>query len=120
MANQNSILLSNDLETLDSLDRNTDTVLFSGNTDTVSALVSYITPKLTSLIYKYACFIDNNKHRTKKSYYFCEYCEPLDPKGHYPLTYSPKLHFKREHDINWTIAKNKSYIILQDHIEDLV
>jgi hypothetical protein len=61
MADQNSILLSNNSETLDSLDRNTNTILFSGNTNTILALVSHITPKLTSLIYKHACLINDNK-----------------------------------------------------------
>jgi hypothetical protein len=120
MANQNSILLSNDSKTLNSLDKNTDTVLFSGDTDTVSALVSYTTPKLTSLIHKHARLADNDKRRTKKGYYFYKYCEPLDPKGYYPLIYGLKLHLKREHDINWTIAKNKSRTTLQDYVKDSV
>jgi len=120
MANQDSILLSNDFKTLNSLNRNTDTVLFTGDTDTVSTSVSYTTPKLTSPIHKHARFTDDNERHTKKGYYFCKYCEPLDPKGYYPLTRGLKLHLKREHDINWIIAKNKSYIILQDHVKDLV
>ena len=112
MANQNSILLSNDSKTLDSLDKNTDTVLLSGDTDTVLASESHTTPKLTSLIYKQACLIDDNKCHTKKGYYFCKYCEPSDPKGYYPLTRGLKLHLKREHDIDWTTAKNKSCMTL--------
>ena len=100
MANQNPILLSNDFKTFNSLNRNTNTVLFSGNSDIVLALVSYTTPKLTSLIYKYAYLIDNNKRHIKKGYYFYKYCEPLDPKGYYPLIRGLKLHLKREHDIN--------------------
>ena len=111
MANQDSILLSNDFKTLNSLNRNTNTIL---------TLVSYIIPKLTSLIYKYARLIDNNKRYIKKGYYFYKYCEPLDPKGYYPLIRGLKLYLKREHNINWIIAKNKSYIILQDYIKDLV
>ena len=85
MANQNPILLSNDFETLNSLNRNTDTILFSGNSNTILALVSYITPKLTSLIYKHARLIDDDERYIKKGYYFYKYCEPLDPKGYYPL-----------------------------------
>ena len=100
MANQNPILLSNDFETLDSLNRNTNTVLFSGNSNTISALVSHTTPKLTSSIYKYTRLIDDDKRHIKKGYYFYKYCEPSDPKGYYPLTRSLKLHLKREHDIN--------------------
>jgi len=65
MSNQNSILLSNDSETLDSLNKNTDTVLFSGDTDTISASVSHTTPKLTSSIHKHAYLADDNKHHTK-------------------------------------------------------
>ena len=120
IANQNPILLSNNFESLNSPNRNTNTVLFSGNSDTILASVSYITPKLTSLIHKHTRLIDNDKRRIKKGYYFCKYCEPLDPKGCYPLTRGLKLHLKREHDINWIIAKNKSYITLRDYIEDLV
>jgi hypothetical protein len=120
MANQNPILLSNNFKTLNSLNRNTNTVLFSGNSNTILALVSYTTPKLTSLIYKYARLIDDDKRRTKKGYYFYKYYKPLDPKGYYPLTRGLKLYLKREHNINWIIAKNKSYITLQDYIEDLV
>jgi hypothetical protein len=60
MANQNPTLLSNDFKTLNSLNRNTNTVLFSGNSDTISALVSHTTPKLTSLIYKHAYLIPSN------------------------------------------------------------
>ncbi len=112
MANQDSILLSNDFKTLNSLNRNTNTILFTGDTNTILTLVSYITPKLTSLIYKYARLIDNDKRYTKKGYYFCKYCEPLDPKGYYPLIYGLKLHLKREHNINWIIAENKSRITL--------
>ena len=112
MANQDSILLSNDFKTLNSLNRNTNTVLFTGDTNTILTLVSYITPKLTSLIYKHARLIDNNKRYIKKGYYFYKYCEPLDPKGYYPLTYGLKLHLKREHDIDQITAKNKSRIIL--------
>jgi len=94
------IYLFNDLKTLNSLNKNTNTALFSSNTDTVSALISYITPKLTSLIYKYVYLIDNNKYYIKKGYYFCKYCEPLNPKGYYPLIYGLKLHPKREYNIN--------------------
>ena len=83
-------------------------------------MVFYITPKLTSLIHKHTYLADNNKRYIKKGYYFCKYCEPLDPKGYYPLTRGLKLHLKREHDINWTTAKNKSCIILQDYTKDLV
>ena len=100
MANQNSILSSNDFETLDSLNKNTDTVLFSGDTDTISASVSYTTPKLTSSIHKHAHLVNNNERHTKKGYYFCKYCEPSDPKGYYFSIYSLKLHFKREYNIN--------------------
>ena len=100
MANQNSILLSNDSKTLDSLDKNTDTVLLSGDTDTVLASVSHTTPKLTSLICKHAHLANDDKYYTKKGYYFCKYCEPSDPKGYYPLTCGLKLHLKREHDID--------------------
>ena len=120
MANQNSILLSNDLETLNSLNRNTDTVLFTGDTNTVLTLVSCTTPKLTFLIHKHARLADDDERHTKKGYYFCKYCKPLDPKGCYPLTRGLKLHLKREHDIDQTIAENKSYMILQDHAKDLV
>ena len=120
MANQNPILLSNDFETLDSLNRNTDTVLFSSDSDIVSALVSYTTPKLTSLIHKHARLADDDERRIKKGYYFYKYCEPLDSKGYYLLTHSLKLHFKREHDIDWTTAKNKSYTILRDYAKDSV
>ena len=112
MANQNSILLSNDSETLDSLDRNTDTVLFSGDTDTVSASVSRTTPKLTSSIHKHACLADDDERCIKKGYYFYKYCEPLNPKGYYFLTRGLKLHLKREHDIDWTTAENKSRMTL--------
>jgi len=94
------IYLFNDLKTLNSLNRNTDTVLFTGDTDTVLTLVSCITLKLTSLIHKHACPIDNNKCCTKKGYYFCKYYKPLDPKGCYSLIYSLKLHLKREYNIN--------------------
>jgi hypothetical protein len=111
MANQNSILLSNNSETLNSLNRNTDTIL---------ALVSYTTPKLTSLIHKHARLTDDDERRTKKGYYFYKYCEPLDPKGYYPLTRGLKLHLKREHDIDWIIAENKSRTTLRDHAKDLV
>ena len=100
MANQNPILLSNNFKTLNSLNRNTNTVLFSGDSDTVSALVSYTIPKLTSSIYKHAYLADDNKRHTKKGYYFCKYCKPLNPKGYYPLIYSLKLHFKKEYNIN--------------------
>ena len=62
--------------------------------------MSYIIPKLTSLIHKHARLADNDKCYIKKSYYFYKYCEPLDPKGHYPLIRSLKLHLKREHDID--------------------
>src|SRR6266566_8206776 len=93
------IYLFNDLKTLNSLNRNTDTILFSGNTNTILALVFYITPKLTSLIYKHACLINNNKRHIKKGYYFYKYYKSLDPKGCYPLIYSPKLHLKREYNI---------------------
>ena len=108
MANQDPILLSNNLKTLNSPNRNTNTVLFSGDSDTVLASVSRITPKLTSSIYKHACLVDDDKRYTKKGYYFCKYCKPSDPKGYYPLMCSLKLHLKREHNINWIIAKNKS------------
>ena len=120
MANQDPILLSNNLKTLNSPNRNTNTVLFSGDSNTVSALVSYIIPKLTSLIHKHAHLIDDNKRCMKKGYYFYKYCEPLDPKGYYPLTRGLKLYLKREYNINWITAKNKSYTTLRDHIEDLV
>ena len=100
MANQNFILLSNDFETLDSLDRNTDTVLFSGDTDTVSASVSCTTPKLTSLIHKHACLADDDERCIKKGYYFYKYCEPLNPKGYYSLMCGLKLYLKREHNID--------------------
>ena len=120
MANQNSILLSNNSKTLNSLNRNTDTILFSGDTNTALALVSYITPKLTSLIYKHTRLIDDDKRYIKKGYYFYKYCEPLDPKGYYPLTCGLKLYLKREYNINWIIAENKSYTILQDYIKDLM
>ena len=120
IANQDPILLSNDFKTLDSLNRNTNTILFSSNRDTILALVSHIIPKLTSLIHKHARLADNNERRMKKGYYFYKYCEPLDPKGYYPLTRGLKLHLKREHDIDWIAAKNKSYMILRDYIEDLV
>ena len=120
MANQNSILLSNDFETLNSLNRNTNTILFTGDTNTVLTLVSRITPKLTSLIHKHACLVDDDERYIKKGYYFCKYCEPLDPKGYYPLTRGLKLHLKREHNINQIIAENKSYITLRDYIKDLV
>ena len=100
MANQNFILLFNDLKTLNSLDRNTNTILFSGDTDTISASVFYTTPKLTSSIHKHACLTNDNKCYIKKGYYFCKYCEPLNPKGYYFLTYNFKLHLKREHNIN--------------------
>ena len=100
MANQNSIHLFNDFKTLNSLNRNTNTVLFSNNTNTVSASIFYTTPKLTSSIHKHTCLADDNKRHTKKGYYFCKYCEPLDPKGCYPLTHGLKLHLKREHNIN--------------------
>ena len=103
MANQNSILLSNDFETLDSLNR---------NTDTISASVSHTTPKLTSLIHKHACLANNNEYHTEKGYYFYKYYKPSDPKGYYPLIYGLKLHLKREHDIDWIIAENKSCITL--------
>ena len=100
MANQNSILLFNNFKILNSLNRNTNTALFSSNTDAVLALVFYIIPKLTSLIHKYTCLIDNNECHIKKGYYFYKYCEPLNPKGYYPLIYSLKLHLKREYNIN--------------------
>ena len=100
MANQNPILLFNDFESLNSPNRNADTVLFSGNSDTILALVSCTTPKLTSLIYKYACLADDDKRRIKKGYYFYKYCKPLNFKGYYPLTRSLKLHLKREYNIN--------------------
>ena len=100
MANQNPILLSNDFKTLNSFNKNTDTVLFSGDSNTVSALVFYITSKLTFLIYKYVYLVNDNKRYIKKGYYFCKYCKPLDFKGYYFLIYSLKLHFKREYDIN--------------------
>jgi len=100
MANQNSLLTSNDFETLDSLDRNADTALFSSNTDAISTLVSRTIPKLTSSIHKHARLADDEERRTKKGYYFYKYCEPLDPQGHYPSTYSLKLHLKREHNID--------------------
>ena len=70
IANQNSILLSNNSKTLYSLNRNTNTILFSSDTNTALALVSHITPKLTSLIHKHACLIDDDKHLIKKGYYF--------------------------------------------------
>ena len=98
MANQNPILLSNNFKSLNSPNRNTDTILFSGNSDTVLALVSYITPKLTSLIHKHAYLTDNDKRCIKKGYYFYKYCEPLDPKGYYPLIYSLKIYLKREYN----------------------
>ena len=120
MANQDPILLSNNLKTLNSPNRNTNTVLFSGDSNTISASVSRTTPKLTSSIHKHARLADDDKRCIKKGYYFCKYCEPLDPKGYYPLTRGLKLHLKREYNINWIIAKNKSYTILRDHIEDLV
>ena len=120
MANQDSILLSNDFKTLNSLNRNTNTILFTSDTNTILTLVSYIIPKLTSLIYKYTYLIDNNKHYIKKGYYFYKYCEPLDPKGYYPLTRGLKLHLKREYNINQTTAKNKSCTTLRDYIKDLV
>jgi hypothetical protein len=88
IANQNPILLSNDFKTLNSLNRNTNTVLFSSNSNTILALVSYTIPKLTSLIYKHARLIDNDERHIKKGYYFYKYYKPLDPKGYYPLTYS--------------------------------
>ncbi len=91
---------TNDFKTLNSLNRNTNTVLFTGDTDTVLTLVSCTTPKLTSLIYKHACLINNNKRHIKKGYYFCKYYKPLDPKGCYSLIYSLKLHLKREYNIN--------------------
>ena len=81
------------------------------NTNAVLALVFYIILKLTFLIYKYACLADNNNYHIKKSYYFYKYYKPLNPKGRYSLIYSLKLHFKREYNIDWIIAKNKSYII---------
>ena len=112
MANQDSILLSNNFKTYNSLNRNTNTVFFSGDTNTILASVSYTTPKLTSSIHKHAYFIDNDKRYIKKGYYFCKYCEPLDPKGYYSLIYSLKLYLKREHNINQIIAKNKSCITL--------
>ena len=40
MANQNSILASNNFKTLNSFSGNTDTALFSGDTNAVLALVS--------------------------------------------------------------------------------
>jgi len=82
------------------LNRNTNTVLFTSDINTISTLVSYTTPKLTSLIHKHAYLADNNKRYIKKGYYFCKYRKPLDPKGYYPLTRSLKLHLKREHNIN--------------------
>jgi hypothetical protein len=82
MANQNSILL------------------FTSDTDTVSTLVSHITPKLTSLSRKHTRLVDDGEYYIKKGYYFYKYYKPLDPKGYYPLMYSLKLHLKREHDIN--------------------
>ena len=100
MANQNPILLSNNFKSLNSPNRNTDTVLFSGDSNTVLALVSRTTPKLTSLIHKHARLTDNDERRIKKGYYFYKYYEPLDPKGYYPLTRGLKLHLKREHDID--------------------
>ena len=112
IANQNYILLSNNLKTLNSLNRNTNTILFNGTTNNILALVSCIISKLTSLIYKYAYLIDNNKRYIKKGYYFYKYYKPLDPKGYYSLIYSLKLYLKREYIINQIIAKNKSYIIL--------
>src|SRR5882757_7053399 len=90
------------------------------NTDTILTLVSYTIPKLTSSIYKHARLIDNDKRYTKKGYYFCKYCEPLDPKGYYPLTRSLKLYLKREYNIDWIIAENKSRITLRDYIKDSV
>ena len=100
MANQNPILLFNNFESLNSPNKNTDIILFSGKSNTVLALVFYIILKLTSLIYKHAYFIDDNKRHIKKGYYFYKYYKPLNPKGYYPLIYSLKLHFKREYNIN--------------------
>jgi hypothetical protein len=114
MANQNSILSSNDFETLDSLDRNADTALFSGDTDAVSTSVSRTTPKLASSIHKHARLANDEERRTKKGYYFCKYCEPSDPQGHYPSTRGLKLHLKREHNIDWTTAENESRTTLRD------
>ena len=80
MANWNFILLFNDFKTINSLNRNTNTALFSSDTNIILVLVFYITPKFTSLIYKYY--------------------KPLDFERYYPLIYGLKLHLNREHNID--------------------
>jgi hypothetical protein len=79
MANQHSIHSSNNFEPLDSININTDTALFSSDTNAASGSVSHTIPKVTaSSIHKHTRSPDDTERCTKKGYYFCKYCEPSD------------------------------------------
>jgi hypothetical protein len=56
------------------------------------------TLRLTFSIHKHCCIATKEeKERTKKTY-FCKYCPPQDPKGHYALTVRLQRHL-RKHNI---------------------
>jgi hypothetical protein len=83
----------------------------SSEVDTCSACLSAVeteanvglvsttqTSRLTSSIHKHCCTsTKEEKDRTKKIY-FCKYCPPQDPKGHYASTIGLQRYL-RKHNI---------------------
>ena len=56
------------------------------------------TLRLTSLIHKHCCIATKEEKECTKKTYFCKYCPPQDPKGHYALTIRLQRYL-RKHNI---------------------
>jgi hypothetical protein len=56
------------------------------------------TLRLTSSIHKHCCIATKEEKECTKKTYFCKYCPPQDPKGHYASTVGLQGYL-RKHDI---------------------
>jgi hypothetical protein len=87
----------------------------AGSVSTTSSCTTQ-TSRLTSSIHKH-CYIATKEEKecTKKTY-FCKYCPPQDPKGHYASTVGLQGHL-RKHDIEWSTEENNPCTTARDQGE---
>ena len=69
--------------------------------------------KLTSSIHKHCRLATKEEKKRTKKTYFCKYCPPQDPKGHYALTVGLQGHL-RKHDIEWSTEENNRRTTARD------
>jgi hypothetical protein len=61
----------------------------------VSSSCTSQTLRLTSSIHKHCCTATKEEKDCTKKIYFCKYCPPLNPKGHYASTIRLQHHLKK-------------------------